>query len=144
MNPKSCFLPATLALILLSVFLSPSDAYSQENYASPDSAAIQAKIRQYTTFHSVGVGLCIGGGAFTAGGAIIILPTLGENGSHSVADRTLGLSLIVGGLAVLMSGIIVAGQSGAKLRVLKQQQQGISIGISPESNAPGVVLTYRF
>ena len=132
-----------LPLCLFLLFV-PFSLFAQEGFSSKDQAAVQNQIRHYTALHSLGIGLSVGGAAIAAGGASIILPTLGANGSHSVADRTLGLSLVVGGLAVMMSGIIMVGQTGARLRVLRSQAPGLSIGISPEPNAPGLLLTYRF
>lgn len=121
----------------------PFSLFAQGDFSSKDQVAVQNQIRHFTTLHSLGIGLSVGGAACGVGGALIILPTTGENGSHSVADRTLGLSLVVGGLAVMMSGIIMVGQSGARLQVLRSEIPGLSIGISPEPNAPGVVITYR-
>ena len=128
---------------ILVLLLLPFPVFSQQETSAHDEAAIRHQVRLSKSLRTAGIFLSAGGAAFTAVGTFIIVPTLGENGSHSVSQRTLGLSLVVGGLAVMMSGIIVIGRSGAKLRDLGSPAQGISIGISPEPNAPGVVLTYR-
>jgi len=130
--------------LFITLILFPFTTYSQDRVTPPDTAHIQSLIRHYSTIHSAGIGLCVGGALFTAGGAFIILPTLGDNGTHSVSNQTLGLSLVVGGLAVMMSGLIVIGQSGAKIRSYKQQLEGLSVGINPDPQYPGLIFTYRF
>lgn len=130
--------------IILLFILIPARIFPQDTVKPVDTNHVKMMVRHYSTLHSVGVGLCIGGAAVIGGGALVILPTLGKNEPNSVPNRNLGLYIMVGGLAVTMVGVIVLSQSGTKLKYYRKQMEGLSVGINPDPTLPGLTMTYRF
>jgi hypothetical protein len=144
-NPlKHCLGLISVAILVMLLNSIPAKVFSQDTNQPADTNHVKFMIKHYNTIHSAGAGLCIAGAVTIAGGALVIVPTLGQNEANSVPNRNLGLYIMVGGLAVTMVGVIVLSQSGVKLKYYREQLKGLSVGLNPDPSSPGFTVTYRF